>query len=82
MLIIPFFVLLMRGLGVSFTEYVEILKQIISQHSVGKFFTQFDTVSIEQKMYIPFGVSESESKALYAEQREIRQELDRLLEQL
>jgi hypothetical protein len=55
-LIIPFFVLLMRGLGVSFTEYVEILKQIISQHSVGKFFTQFDTVSIEQKMYIMMSV--------------------------
>lgn len=51
-LIIPFFVLLMKGLGVSFSEYVDILKQIISQHSVGKFLTQFDTVNIEQKMYI------------------------------
>jgi len=55
-LIIPFFVLLMKGLGVSLSEYVEILKQIISQHSVGKFFTQFDTVSIEQKMYILMSV--------------------------
>ena len=55
-LIIPFFVLLMRGLGVSLTEYVDILKQIISQHSVGKFLTDFDTVSIEQKMYILMSV--------------------------
>ena len=55
-LIIPFFVLLMKGLGVSFSEYVEILKQIISQHSVGKFLTQFDTVSLEQKMYILMSV--------------------------
>ena len=55
-LIIPFFVLLMKGLGVSLSEYVEILKTIISQHSVGKFFTQFDTVSIEQKMYILMSV--------------------------
>ena len=55
-LIIPFFVLLMRGLGVSFSEYVEILKQIISQHSIGKFFTQFETVNIEQKMYILMSV--------------------------
>jgi hypothetical protein len=55
-LIIPFFILLMRGLGVSLTEYVEILKQIISQHSVGKFLTQFETVSIEQKMYILMSV--------------------------
>jgi hypothetical protein len=55
-LIIPFFILLMRGLGVSLSEYVEILKQIISQHSIGKFFTQFETVSIEQKMYILMSV--------------------------
>jgi hypothetical protein len=32
------------------------LKQIISQHSVGKFVTQFETVSIEQKMYIMMSV--------------------------
>ena len=51
-LIIPFFVLMMRGLAVSVTEYIEILKTIISQHSVGKFLTQFDSVSMEQKMYI------------------------------
>ena len=55
-LIIPFFVLLMRGLGVSLSEYIDILKQIISQHSIGKFFSQFDTVSIEQKMYIMMSV--------------------------
>lgn len=55
-LIIPFFVLLMRGLGVSLSEYLEILKQIISQHSIGKFFTQFESVSIDQKMYILMSV--------------------------
>ena len=55
-LIIPFFVLLIRGLGVSFSEYVNILKQIISQHSIGRFFTQFETVNIEQKMYILMSV--------------------------
>jgi len=55
-LIIPFFVLIMRGLSVSLTEYVDILKQIISQHSIGKLFTQFETVSIEQKMYILMSV--------------------------
>ena len=55
-LIIPFFVLMMRGLAVSVTEYLDILKTIISQHSVGKFLTQFDTVSVEQKMYILMSV--------------------------
>ena len=55
-LIIPFFVLMMRGLAVSVTEYLDILKTIISQHSVGKFLTQFDSVSVEQKMYILMSV--------------------------
>jgi hypothetical protein len=56
-LIIPFFVLFMRGLTVSVGEYVDILKQIIGQHSIGKIFTQFETVSIEQKMYILMSVA-------------------------
>ena len=55
-LIIPFFVLMMRGLAVSISEYIDILKTIISQHSVGRFLTQFDTVSVEQKMYILMSV--------------------------
>jgi hypothetical protein len=55
-LIIPFFVLMMRGLAVSISEYIDILKTIISQHSVGKFLTQFSTVSVEQKMYILMSV--------------------------
>lgn len=55
-LIIPFFILLMRGLSVSVSEYVEILKTIISQHSIGKILTEFDTVPFEQKMYILMSV--------------------------
>ena len=55
-LIIPFFVLMMRGLTVSVSEYIDILKTIISQHSVGKFLTQFDEVSMEQKIYILMSV--------------------------
>lgn len=55
-LIIPFFVLMMRGLSVSVSEYIDILKTIISQHSVGKFLTQFSSVSIEQKLYILMSV--------------------------
>jgi len=55
-LIIPFFILLMRGLRVSISEYADILKEIISQHSIGKLFTQFENVSIEQKMYILMSV--------------------------
>ena len=46
----------MRGLRVSMSEYADILKEIISQHSIGKLFTQFEHVSIEQKMYILMSV--------------------------
>lgn len=55
-LIIPFFVLFMRGLHISMSEYADILKEIISQHSIGKLLTQFENVSIEQKMYILMSV--------------------------
>jgi hypothetical protein len=55
-LIIPFFVLMMRGLAVSVSEYIDIMKTIISQHSVGKFLTQFSSVSVEQKLYILMSV--------------------------
>jgi hypothetical protein len=55
-LIIPFFVLMMRGLAVSISEYVDILKTIISQHSIGKFLTQFSSVSMDQKIYILMSV--------------------------
>ena len=55
-LIIPFFVLIMRGLTVSVGEYVDILKTIISQHSIGRILSNFNEVSIEQKMYILMSV--------------------------
>ena len=55
-LIIPFFILLMRGLSVSVSEYIEILKTLISQHSVGRILSNFSDVSIEQKMYILMSV--------------------------
>ena len=55
-LIIPFFVLLMRGLSVSVSEYIDILKTLISQHSVGRILSNFSEVSIEQKMYILMSV--------------------------
>lgn len=55
-LIIPFFILMMRGLSVSVTDYIDILKTLISQHSIGKIMTQFDTVALEQKLYILMSV--------------------------
>ena len=51
-IIVPFIILFMRGVQINVNDYIEILKTIVSQHSIGKFFTEFDTVTIEQKMYI------------------------------
>jgi ABC-type multidrug transport system fused ATPase/permease subunit len=51
-IIVPFIILFMRGVQINVNDYIEILKTIVAQHSIGKFFTEFDTVTIEQKMYI------------------------------
>jgi len=51
-IIVPFIILMMRGTQITVNDYIGILKTIIAEHSIGKFFTNFDTVSVEQKMYI------------------------------
>ena len=51
-LIIPFFVIKFKGLNLTINEYIEILKNIISNHAIGKLFTQFNDVDINQKIYI------------------------------
>jgi nicotinamide riboside kinase len=52
MLIIPFFIIRMKGLSLTIDEYIEVLKTIISNHSIGKLFTEFHTVEFNQKVYI------------------------------
>ena len=52
MLIIPFFIIRMKGLRLTIDEYIEVLKTIISNHSIGKLFTEFHTVEFNQKVYI------------------------------
>jgi hypothetical protein len=52
MLILPFFIIRMKGLSLTIDEYVEVLKTIISNHSIGKLFTEFHTVELNQKIYI------------------------------
>lgn len=51
-LILPFIIIRMKGLDVSVNQYVETLKLIIANHSVGKLFTDFSTVGMDQKIYI------------------------------
>jgi hypothetical protein len=51
-LIIPFFVIKLKGMNLTMNEYVDVLKFVVSNHSIGKLFTQFNTVSTNEKVYM------------------------------
>ncbi len=55
-LILPFFVLRFRGISIGISGYFDVLKSIISQHAIGKLFTQFSEVSWDQRIYILISV--------------------------
>jgi len=51
-LIVPFFIIKARGLSVSIKEYIDILKILAGNHAIGKLFTQFHKVKLDQKIYM------------------------------
>ena len=51
-LIVPFFIIKMKGIELNIKEYVDILKVIIANHAIFKVFTQFHTVDNGQKIYL------------------------------
>ena len=51
-LIIPFFIIKMKGQDISITEYVEVLTIVASNHAIGKLFTQFNSVKLDEKIYL------------------------------
>ena len=51
-LIIPFFVIQIKGLKISIGEYIDVLKQIAANHAIGKLFTKFHSVKLDEKIYI------------------------------
>ena len=51
-LIIPFFIIRIKGHQLTVTEYLDVLKVIVSNHAIGKLFTQFNSVSAQQKLYL------------------------------
>jgi len=51
-LIIPFFIIKMRGLDITMLQYIEILKIILSNNAVGKLFTEFNSVTAQEKIYL------------------------------
>ena len=51
-LIVPFFIIKIKGIELNIKQYIEILKTIISTHSIFKVFTQFTQVDNSQKIYL------------------------------
>lgn len=51
-LIIPFFIIKMKGADLNIKEYIDILKTLISNHALFKVFTKFHEVDNGQKIYL------------------------------
>jgi energy-coupling factor transporter ATP-binding protein EcfA2 len=56
-LIIPFFIIKVRGLEITMAEYVEVLKVVIKNNAIGKLFTEFNEVELNQKIYLLISAS-------------------------
>jgi hypothetical protein len=51
-LIIPFFIIKLKGIELNMNEYVHILKTLLSQQAIVKIFTSFNQVNLNQKIYL------------------------------
>ena len=51
-LIVPFFVIRLKGVVLTMDEYIDVLKVVMSNHAIGKLFTQFNSVSTSEKGYL------------------------------
>ena len=51
-LIFPFFIIKMKGMDVTMNEYILILKMLASNHAFGKLFTEWNSVELNQKIYL------------------------------
>lgn len=52
LVILPFIVLKIQGITINFTTYKKIFCAIISEHSLGKIFTDFNKVDFDKKVYL------------------------------
>lgn len=50
-LIIPFFIIRLKGLNLTVEEYIDVLKIIAENHALGKLFTKFNEVTINEQIY-------------------------------
>jgi len=54
-LLIPFFVIKAKGIKLCWSEYVDVLKIVFANHPLGKLFTNFSSVAMDQKFYLILG---------------------------
>ena len=52
--ILPFFIIQLKGMNLSISQYTHILKKIAENHAIGKLFTSFHQVSNQEKTTIVF----------------------------
>jgi hypothetical protein len=53
-IIFPFIIIKFYGIKLSVSTYIDTLKTLISNHSIFKIFTQFNTINTGQKLYLLF----------------------------
>jgi hypothetical protein len=51
-LIVPFFIIKMKGITLSIDEYIQILKILVNQNAIGRLFTRFNDVTMQEKIYL------------------------------
>jgi len=51
-MIIPFFIIQIKGLELTFSEYINILKQYIRSNAIGELITQYNNVNSDKKLYL------------------------------
>jgi hypothetical protein len=49
--IVPFFMMISRGSGITFDRYIEMLKSIAGNHAITKVFTGFSGMTVQQTLY-------------------------------
>lgn len=53
-LILPFFLLKIQGIPISVNQYLDVIKKLLSNHALGRLFTQFGHVDWDKKIYLIF----------------------------
>jgi len=51
-LIVPFFIIKVKGIELNIKEYIEVLKSLAAKHAIVKVFTNFNDVDVGQRVYL------------------------------